>query len=87
MGGYATPDSYPTLAPTLAIFSTDMNNDGIDDLLVISSTNPWIPPSQEEVWLGHPGGRLTKASAGSMGAITKTTGAADVVVTDLTGDG
>jgi hypothetical protein len=61
-GGFATPVAYPS-SDVLSISATDVNADGIDDLLVVSSATPSFPPSRVEVWLGHPDGRLTRANA------------------------
>ena len=85
-GGFATPEAYPS-TNVLKISAADVNADGIDDLLVVSSPTPWIPPSHVEVWLGHPDGHLTKANPTNVSATTNTIMAVDMAVVDISGDG
>ena len=81
-GGFAPPDTYHAAFGIMDISVTDVNSDGVNDLLVFSTAHYQSPPSRVEVWLGHPDGHLTLSSATDVSGMAYLT-----EVGDISGDG
>jgi hypothetical protein len=86
-GGFAPPDAYRASADVIEVFTTDVNDDGFDDLYLVASPvnmNAVFSPYRVELWLGHGDGRLTRSDTviGRGDALTFALGLAD-----LSGDG
>jgi len=69
------------------ILTTDVNNDGFDDLYVLASAidvHAVFSPYRVELWLGHSDGHLTQSNAAGMSGPNL---GSSVAFADLSGDG
>lgn len=86
-GGFAAPDTYNASADVLEVFVMDVNDDGFDDLYLVSSPvdmHAVFSPYRVELWLGHGDGRLTRSDTDIASGAALTTA---VAIADLSGDG
>ncbi len=86
-GGFAPADSYHASAAISDIFTTDVNSDGMADLYVVSSNDPYsaVAPYHVELWLGQKDGHLVRSDAAGINVDASVD--FGTAIGDLSGDG
>jgi hypothetical protein len=88
-GTFAPPDSYHANAPIDRFFPTDVNNDGMTDVYILSSdsSNSTTAPFHVELWLGGKDGHLRRADSAGTNVEGMATFGHEAAMSDLSGDG
>jgi hypothetical protein len=88
-GTFAPPSTYHADLEIQRIFTSDVNNDGMADLLVVSSTSSSsvVSPYAVDLWLGQKDGHLKKSDAPGIRGKTIDSAATESAIGDLSGDG
>lgn len=88
-GTFAPPDSYPANARIVRFFPTDVNNDGMTDVYILSSdsSNSTTAPYHVELWLGSKDGHLRRADSAGMNVEGMASFGYEAAMSDLSGDG
>jgi hypothetical protein len=88
-GTFAPSDTYHAKAAIQRYFTTDVNNDGMADLYIISSnySNGTTAHWEVELWLGQKDGHLRRADSAGMSTEGMSGSGYEIAVEDLSGDG